>query len=461
MRWHDVDVLPTPSVPVLPAPLRAAVRPLFRTVTYSRWLHLLVASVLGILCGFFRSGTFAPGGRPWLWIAVLPLPLVLLAALVPVVRRFEGIQARLLLFPGPHAAHGTHDADGTYDAGGGSHEVHGQAAGGRRGTGRSGAHAISTTPSATWADRCRTAVWLLLRLEAGVALTALTIQLPALTAVFVGAGTGHPVQLRSLPAIASPQWWYLLLAPLPMALLFAVAVVAGRGMAAAAPRLLGPSAAERLAALETRTERLLEHNRLAQELHDSIGHALTVAVVQAGAARAAGSPEFTDRALAAIEETGRQALDDLERALRLLRQDTTRSADRPTLADAARLLESARAAGSTVSAELHGALEEVPGPVSREGYRMVQEALTNVLRHAGPVAVSVRIAASRDELELDIRNPLPAPVPADAAGAVPGGRGRGLRGIRERAALLGGVAETGPRDGEWRVHARLPLHLAS
>lgn len=81
---------------------------------------------------------------------------------------------------------------------------------------------------------------------------------------------------------------------------------------------------------------------------------------------------------------------------------------------------------------------------------MVQEALTNVLRHAGPVPVSVRMAAGADALELDVRNPLPAAPPG------PVGGGRGLRGIRERAALLGGEAEAGPDGGEWRVRARLP-----
>ncbi|MGW2022611.1 sensor histidine kinase [Streptomyces decoyicus] len=407
----------------MPSSLPAVLRPLLRAVTYTRWLHLLLASVAGILAGFFHYETFRTGGwMPWLWFAVLPAPLLVLAALIPVVRRVEGLQAQLLLTPGPH--------DRTARA----------------------ASGIATTPSGSWRERGRTAVWLLLRLEVGVALSALTVQLPMLAGAFTMAAAGHRTHLKGLPAIEAPHWWYALLAPLPLVLLSAVAVGAGALMAGAARLLLGPSAAERLAELESRTERMLEHNRLAQELHDAIGHALTVTVVQAGAARAAGSPEFTERALAAIEDTGRQALTDLERALRLLREDAPRPADRPTLTDAERLLESARAAGSTVRAELSGPLEALPGPVSREGYRMVQEALTNVLRHAGPVPVSVRLAAGADALELEVRNPLPA------APAEPGsGGGRGLRGIRERAALLGGEAETGPDGGEWRVRARLPL----
>ncbi|PHQ52608.1 two-component sensor histidine kinase, partial [Streptomyces cinnamoneus] len=222
--------------------------------------------------------------------------------------------------------------------------------------------------------------------------------------------------------------------------------------ARAARTLLGPSAAERLAALEERTERLLEHNRIARELHDSVGHALTVAVVQAGAARAAGSPEFTERALAAVEETARHALEDLERVLKVLREDAPGPAARPSLMDAGRLLTAARGAGAEVTAEVTGPLEAVPGPLSREGYRIVQEALTNVVRHAGAVPVSVRMAVRPDALELDVRNPLTA-----GAGTL-AGSGSGLRGIRERAALLGGHAETGEHEGCWRVRAVLPLN---
>ncbi|MFE2157157.1 sensor histidine kinase [Streptomyces lydicus] len=402
--------------------LSTVFRPLTRAVTYTRWLHQLIASVAGTLAGFVHGGTFrSTGMEVWLWIAVLPVPVLLTAALIPAVRRVEGLQAQLLLTPGPH----------------GPEE--------RAGTG------ISTSPSLSWRDRGRTAGWLLLRLAVGVPVSALTVQLPVLSFAFLQAAAGHRTHFRGLPAIDAPHGWYALLVPLPLVVLLAVAVWAGSLMAAAAGRLLGPSAAERLAVLEARTERILEHNRLAQELHDSIGHALTVTVLQAGAARAAGSPEFTDRALAAVEETGRQALTDLERALRLLREDVPHPAARPVLADAERLLESARAAGSTVRAELSGPLAALPGPVSREGYRMVQEALTNVLRHAGPVPVSVRIAADADALELEVRNPMPAsPAPAAV--------GRGLRGLRERAVLLGGKAVAGPdEDGEWRVHARLPL----
>ncbi len=115
------------------------------------------------------------------------------------------------------------------------------------------------------------------------------------------------------------------------------------------------------------------------------------------------------------------------------------------------MLESARASGSVVDAQLTGPLEKLPGPVTREGYRILQEALTNVLRHCGPVPVRVRVEMAAGRLDLEVTNPLP-----ERPGVTLGG-GSGLRGIRERAALLGGDAETGPYEGGWRVHARLPL----
>lgn len=309
---------------------------------------------------------------------------------------------------------------------------------------------FSVAPSATWRDRLRTVLWLEARMALGAAATFACVWLPALVHDLVaGPGWRVPVGLPGLPGTA-PSWWPALLVPFPLLALYGAVVGLGELVTVVARGLLGPSAAERLAALEERTERLLERNRIARELHDSIGHALTVAVVQAGAARAAGDADFTDRALAAIEESGRSALADLERVLGVLRESGRPVGDGPTLVEADRLLEAARASGAKVDAELTGALETVPGPVSREGYRILQEALTNVLRHAGSVPLRVRVEVTDGLLCLEVRNPLTARV----AGP---GRGSGLRGIRERAVLLGGRASTGPDEGDWRVRAELPL----
>jgi signal transduction histidine kinase len=384
-------------------------RPFTRAVTYTRWLHLCMAIVWPALWLFIDQA--------W-WTVGTATVLLGLAGLIPAMRVVEGFQARLLL---------TGHRDG------------------------SDSSEIVVAPSATWDDRGRMVVWLQARLFLGALVSHLFVQLLLLAMDLVSTALGGERAGGAWLRVEGPHWWHALLAPLPLVLGAAVVVGSGHLITRIALRLLGPSPAERLAALEERTEQLLERTRIARELHDSIGHALTVAVVQAGAARAAGDPAFTDRALGAIEETGRAALEDLERVLGVLRESGKPVSGRPTLADADRLLESARASGAKVDAEVTGPVEGVPGPVSREGYRILQESLTNVLRHAGAVPVRVRVHVADDTLVLAIRNPLPVGTP-------PGpGRGSGLRGIRERAALLGGRARTGPDAGDWQVHAELPL----
>ncbi|MEL5953902.1 histidine kinase [Streptomyces sp. CLV115] len=381
-------------------------RPLAASVTYTRWLHLLIPGA------GYSLWMFISPDSPW-----VPVLFAVPVGLLPGIRLAEGVQAQLLLSP---------EQRGRADA------------------------SISAVAAATWSDRWRTVLWLETRILLAVPVWFATVWLPATSVDLVLTATGNGPSDQWLVRGVEPHWWYALLTPLPLLAMLAVVVLSGRLVTEAAERLLGPSPVQRLTALEERTEQLLERNRIARELHDSIGHALTVAVVQAGAARAAQDPDFTERALAAIEETGRDALDDLERVLRVLRESGTPVGQRPTLAEADRLLDSARGSGAEIDADVSGPLEQVPGAVSREGYRILQESLTNVLRHSGKVPVRVRIAVAGGRLELEVINPLSDPA------ANPGG-GSGLRGIRERAALLGGRAETGPHKGEWRVRARLPL----
>ncbi|MFJ6668407.1 sensor histidine kinase [Streptomyces sp. NPDC091383] len=377
-------------------------RPLLRGTTYTRLLHLWVPMLMESLWLFIDPE------RPWVPALVL-VPL----GLLPAVRRGEGVQARLMLTPdGPEPG-------------------------------------ISEAPAASWRDRLRTVGWLELRWVLGWVTCSITVWSLVAAVELARCAWGHAPSGMLLDRLPPARAWALL-SPLPLLALYGALVGLGTIVTGCARRLLGPSAAERLAALEERTERLLERNRIARELHDSIGHALTVAVVQAGAARAAGDPEFTGRALGAIEETGRAALADLERVLGVLREAERPASARPTLAEADRLLESARASGATVDAEVSGPVAAVPGPVSREGYRILQESLTNVLRHAGAVPVRVRVAVTDDRLLLRVRNALPEPIPGP-------GRGSGLRGIRERAALLGGTAHTGPELDDWLVRVELPL----
>jgi signal transduction histidine kinase len=252
----------------------------------------------------------------------------------------------------------------------------------------------------------------------------------------------------------------VLLPLLAVAALVAVGyAVAGLGSLAAAmaPVLLGPSVAERVAALEAQALVLAQRNRLARELHDSIGHALTVTTLQAAAARQVleRDPAFARRALAAIEDAGRTAAEELDRVLGILREDRpARPAPPRTLDDVDRLVDEARGAGAEVSLRVDGLVGELPAVVSREGYRIIQESLTNALRHAGPVPVTVTVSVRDRLLTIEVDNPSPRDRPA-AAGKRPG-PGRGLAGMRERIILLGGALHTSG-GGRWRLHASLPV----
>ncbi|MCO5971217.1 sensor histidine kinase [Actinoallomurus soli] len=323
----------------------------------------------------------------------------------------------------------------------------------------------------SWRSRRRTAVWWVLHIGVGggtglVAVVAVPVVLVLLRTASRGDSPVRGLLGDSALLLAGVSVLLGLLLPLIVSLGAAVGAVLAR----LAPALLGPSPADRLVQLERRAEQLIERNRLARELHDSIGHALTVTTLQAGAAVRLldTDPEFARRALSAIEETGRTALEDLDHVLGLLREDPSARTPQRTLADVEALVEQTRSAGAEVRAEV-GATDGVPAVVSREAYRILQEALTNVLRHAGKVPVDVRIEVCADRLELEVTNPLgPAATPrtgatpragaAQRAGATPRtGGGSGLRGVRERVALLGGRSTAGLDGARWRVHVTIPV----
>lgn len=273
-----------------------------------------------------------------------------------------------------------------------------------------------------------------------------------------------------------PPGWLTVLAV--VVALGTVYLVAGLGalLGRIAPVLLGPSTAERVAALEATAAGLAERNRLARELHDSVGHALTVTTLQAAAARTVldRDPDFARRALAAIEDAGRAAMADLDHVIGLLRAaddaDTPSTAPQLTLAQLERLLTDVRAAGLSLTAEVTGPVTQVPAGVSREGYRVVQEALTNALRHGAARRAQVALHAGPDALHIEVRNPTRQDLPAGATGRT-AGSGRGLAGMRERVRLLHGTmqagptsagrtGDTGPEPGtgpeEWVVRTTLP-----
>ncbi|MFD7735721.1 sensor histidine kinase [Kitasatospora phosalacinea] len=215
--------------------------------------------------------------------------------------------------------------------------------------------------------------------------------------------------------------------------------------------------------LATATER----TRVAREMHDIIGHNLSVIVTLAdgGAYAARSSPERGQEALTLIGDAGRQALGELRRMLGVLREhgDGPALAPQPGTADLADLCGRIRAAGPEVLLRTEGALEALDRGVQLTVYRIVQEALTNTLKHAGPLArtrVSVSLTGTRLRVRIDDGGP-PRDAPAPAPGA-PSGEGQGLTGMRERAALYGGTVTAGPAPGGgWSVAADLETALPS
>jgi len=197
-----------------------------------------------------------------------------------------------------------------------------------------------------------------------------------------------------------------------------------------------------------------ERARIARELHDVVAHAISVIVLQARGARhaLADEPEDARRALDAIERTGSQALGEMRRLLEILRAgDDATLAPAPSLAHLDALAAELRAAGLPVEVREEGMRRELSPGVDASAYRIVQEALTNTLKHAGPATARVTVRYGPEALELEIDD--------DGTGSANGdGSGHGLIGMHERAAVFGGTVEAGPRaEGGHAVRARLPL----
>jgi signal transduction histidine kinase len=193
-----------------------------------------------------------------------------------------------------------------------------------------------------------------------------------------------------------------------------------------------------------------EQSRIARELHDVVAHALSVIVVQAAAADDVFEvePRRAREPIRAIELAARAALGDLRRVLGII-EDGAEYEPQPGLARLDSLVEQVRATGLDVALEFEGAARPLPAAVDLSAYRIVQEALTNTLKHAGAehATVSVRYG---DELALEIRD--------DGSGDSDANGGSGLVGMRERVAMLGGRVDTGPRPGGgYVVSAQIPI----
>lgn len=250
---------------------------------------------------------------------------------------------------------------------------------------------------------------------------------------------------------------------LPTLLFWGAAVVLGRLLHR---RTTEATAAQELAVSERlRAENALrqaeeaaaaERSRIARELHDVVAHSLSVVVLHAGVERRlmADADSSTGRALATIEDTARTALAELRHLLGLLQQDDeTPLAPLPSLGEIDGLVETLRSSGHQVRIDVTGDASGLPAGIDLSAYRIVQEAVTNTLRHAPGSAVAVRVAHEPDAVRLEVVN-APGPTVPTTGGL---GSGRGLVGMRERVRLYGGDLAAGPtEDGGFRVHARLP-----
>ena len=201
-----------------------------------------------------------------------------------------------------------------------------------------------------------------------------------------------------------------------------------------------------------------ERLRIARELHDALGHHLSLINMQSGVALHLNTelPEQTHSSLTAIKQASKEALAELRSVLDILRQEGEPAARSPTwtLARLDELVSQAAAAGLEVRTETDGEVRRLPFAVDVAAFRIVQEALTNVSRHAGPATATVRVSYGDGELTVQVDDDGRGPSPHRAAA----GSGKGIMGMRERVAALGGDLQAGPRPGVgFRVRARLPL----
>jgi signal transduction histidine kinase len=228
---------------------------------------------------------------------------------------------------------------------------------------------------------------------------------------------------------------------------------------------------QRLAVQERRHEGeralLEERQRIARELHDVVAHHMSVIAIQAEAApyKTPDPPKELVESFAEIRASALSGLKELRRVLGVLRSDTPDIAPQPGLADLDTLLESARSAGVTVTASITGTPRPLPDGVDLSAFRIVQEALSNAMRHAPGAAVQVKLFYGDAALVVEVRNDrvrLAARAAGEPGTVLSEGGGHGIIGMRERATMLGGYLQASPTEkGEFLVTAALPLDNSS
>lgn len=313
----------------------------------------------------------------------------------------------------------------------------------------------------TGSSAVRAAAWLVLHLIVGF--TVCLVTMVTLTEAALLARSGFSLEPATLfddvwtvfgPAAAAGAWWRGPVAGglLVIGTIYGVALL-GSGAARLAPVLVGPSVADRLAVARAEAEDLVDRNRLAAELHDSIGHALSVVALQAGAAGRVIDTDigFVRTALDAIADQARTATAELDHVLGVLRDHPADRAPSRTLADLNALVDAAHSTGAEVRVDASGPLHAIPTTLSRELYRLCQEGLTNALRHGeASTPITVRLDVAHGRVQLDITNVTSVRHPRLRGG------GRGVPMMRRRVRSLGGDLEVGAHDGVWRLSVTVP-----
>jgi signal transduction histidine kinase len=240
------------------------------------------------------------------------------------------------------------------------------------------------------------------------------------------------------------------------------------GLAMVAAWLIGSFASSRREAAQAaanarRTEELArnavnaERSRVARDLHDIVSHNLSVVVLQAAGARASSQAQPADRALEKIERSAREALTEMRQLLGVLRtdEDSPMLSPQPSLEDVATLVARVRDAGLPVELSIEEGLTGLPPVIALSAYRIIQEALTNTLKHAGSARAQVRVAREDGAVTIEVADNGCGPTTAEESG-------QGLVGMRERAVLLGGQLSAEPRgSGGFVVRATLPVTTAT
>ncbi|MEB8338739.1 sensor histidine kinase [Streptomyces endophyticus] len=292
--------------------------------------------------------------------------------------------------------------------------------------------------------------------------------------MYAGALYGTPAAARRLPVVTGLltvavtlgflAWWRrpeaVLIGVVTGLVSFAPAatgmLVRGHREAAQTERLRAEQTAL-LAELDRTQAVTAERARMARELHDMVANHLSAIAIHSTAALSLDDPDTTRTALKTIRENSVDGLAEMRRLIGILRDagEDTEPVAAPTLAGLGALVEQSRTNGLDVRLTVSGAVTDLPAPVELAAYRIVQESLTNALKHAAKGRVTVAVDRSDERVEVRVDSPY-----GDRDGPRAPGSGAGLVGMRERAALLGGTFEAGPDapvGKVWRVCARLPL----